>query len=564
MENITNALSGQSPAAIATYVMLGLVGLLALIGALKGLSRGISRQIVRSLTIIISVVLSIFAVKFAYGFIFGYFDGKTIQDILNQIASYGVQINMEEMAWLNNFDTETVKYILAIPLALVIMPIVFTILFVVISALMLIVHAIISGILGFRKRNNNFFTRILGMALGAVQGAFVAIVLLVPILGIASTASASVETLRQNEVKNETEAQVIELYDNYVKEAIDSPVFTYLNNFGGNFMYRILATANVAGENVVMPEQLDPVVSAYLEYSANLVGADFKNLTPENKQAIKAIIAEIEASNYYSPLLAGLVRGASLTLTEGEFLAELEEPIKSTAISIISIFHTADKYNISTDLNTFCDLYFLLSDEGILNAMGGAGEGEEQPDIMQLLSKKDENGKTTISRVIDVLSANDRTKPIVSSLTKLSIAIISSSAGDALPPDSAEKVEEVYNTVKDGLNTVVQVKRDDYATEEEYKGAVSSSLENVLVDSSILSSEFIEENREEVDKVLDVVADHVIENFGDVEEVTDEHITEVILEYYEAYVNGDFNDILGGGSLPEELPEGIPGTIPTP
>ncbi len=563
MANIQEMLHGKSPAAIAVYAVIAFVGFLAFIGAFKGLSRGISRQIVRSVTIVASVVLSIVIIKTAYGAIFAYFDDRTVEDILNQIASYGVTINMEELSWLTNFDTETAKYILAIPLTLVVMPILFTVLFVVISALMLIVHAIISGILGFRKRHNNFFTRLLGMALGAVQGAFVAVVLLVPILGIASVASDSIETLRANETKTEAETNIIALYDNNVKEAVDSPVVTYLTKLGGGFMYKMIATAKVSGEDVVMTEQVDPVVSVYVAYSANLAGADFKNLTPENKAAIKAIIAEIETSNYYSPLLAGLVRGLALTATESELLTGLEEPLKSTAISIISVFHTSDETNISLDLNTFCDLYFLLSDEGILAAMGEPAEGEEQPDIMTLLGNKDANGKTTLSRAITILSANDRTKPIVSSLTKLSLSILSSSTGTdgELPPDVAEQVEEVYETVKSGLNEVVQVKREDYASDEEYKGAVSSTLENVLVESEILTSDFVAENREEIDKVLDVVADHVIENFADVEEVTDEHIVEIALEYYDAYMNGEFDGVVGG-ELPGEIP-GV-GEIPTP
>ena len=49
---------------IVSYAVLGILGLLVLIGALKGLSRGISRQLIRTLTVVASIALSILAVKF--------------------------------------------------------------------------------------------------------------------------------------------------------------------------------------------------------------------------------------------------------------------------------------------------------------------------------------------------------------------------------------------------------------------------------------------------------------------------------------------------------------------
>lgn len=538
---------------IVSYAVLGILGLLVLIGALKGLSRGISRQLIRTLTVVASIALSILAVKFLSGQIYAYFDGKTGEELLAQIANMGITVNGEplnvnDFEWLGNFDPEIISYILAIPLSLVVLPLVFVILFIIISALMLIVHAIVSGVLGFRKKKNNALTRLLGMALGAVQGALVTVVLLVPILGIASTASDAIETMRQNENKSEAELEIIELYDNNVKGAVETPVVKTLTNFGGNILYNWLSTTKIGGESVKMTEQIQPVLSVYSEYSANLAGADFTNLTPENQAAIKSIIAKIENSNYFAPLLADVVKGAAVTALESEAINTMEEPLGSVIKSVISIFKDASRDNLATDINTFCDLYFLLSDEGVLAAMT-AGEGEEAPDIMQLLSKKDENNETTLSRAISILGSNTRTQPIVTSLTKLSISMISGSN-----PEQAEQIEEVYNEIKTGLNEVVQIKREDFASDEEHKAAVSDSIESVIVDSGIIDAEFVEENREEIEEVLGVVADHVIENFGDVEEVTDAHITEVIVEYYEAYLNGEFDDMLQDSDInPDDL-----------
>ncbi len=562
--NMNTLLAATSIASTISLVVLGILGVLVLIGALKGLSRGISRQVIRTASIILSVVISFILVKISYSAIFGYFDGKTVEDIIADLSatasSAGVQLNPEDFASLSNFDAATVKYILAIPLALIIMPLAFTVSFVIISALMLIVHAIVSGVLGFSKKKNNATTRLLGMALGAVQGLFVAIVLLFPILGIANVAADSIETMRQNENKSEAELEIIELYDANIKEAVESPAVRIMSSVGGNLLYKMVSTAKIDGDSIAMSEQVAPVVSIYAEYSSKLVDADFTKLTEENKEGINAIIEELEASDYFKPLLAGIVKGAANTIAESEAMTEMEEPVKSIFASIITIFQTSDKTNIVSDVSTLRDLYFLLSDEGILAAVMGE-EGGEGTDILKLLSNQDENGKTALSRAINILQINDRTKPIVGSLTKLSITMLASgSAGGEMTPEQTEQIEQVYEDVKTGLNEVVQVKREDYASDEEHKAAVSDTLENVLVDNNILSDSFIEENREEVDKVMDAVSDRIIEDLADVEEVTDDVITVIIVEYYDALVSGEFGDIFGEG---EEIPDiGDLGDIP--
>jgi phenylalanyl-tRNA synthetase alpha subunit len=94
---------------------------------------------------------------------------------------------------------------------------------------------------------------------------------------------------------------------------------------------------------------------------------------------------------------------------------------------------------------------------------------------------------------------------------------------------TGEEAEQLYEGVKSGLTDVVNIKKDDYETEEEYKDAVSESLNETLIENDIqLPTETVEE-----------LADHVIENFGDmdVSELTDEQVTSIILQYYDIYAS---------------------------
>ncbi len=524
-------------------VLLAVLAVFVLFGALKGLTRGIQRQVIRTATIIASIVIALIAAKSVSSSVISAFDGMTTEEIVSELVASGVITSTEGFEWITNFDTETFKYIIAIPVALIAVPFIFVGVFMLASLVLYIVHGILCGVLGFRKKELNAPKRLLGLALGAVQGILVTAVVLVPVLGIARVASDSFETLRENENKSESEVEIIELYDENLKSSLDGPVVNVLNIFGGNLMYDILTSAKLDGENIKMSEQVAPVLSVYVEYSSNLADADFTALTEENKAAIKRIIAEIDDSEYFSPLLSGIMRGVSLTVAESEIVTEMEEPVKTLFATILDVFSSSDKTNIGTDLNTFCDLYFLLSDTGILKSLTAGDEGAEtQPDILTLLGTKDSEGKTALARAINILNSNDRTKPIVSTLTKLSIAML----GEAMSPEMQEGMEQVYDGVKDGLTQVVQVKKEDYATEEEYKGAVSDTLENVLIDNNILTDSFVEENREEVDEVLSAVTDHIVENYGDLDEVGDEQITEIIVEYYDAYINGSLGDLIGG------------------
>ena len=111
-------------------------------------------------------------------------------------------------------------------------------------------------------------------------------------------------------------------------------------------------------------------------------------------------------------------------------------------------------------------------------------------------------------------------------------------------PDVAQRVEDVKND----LNEVIAMNKEDYATQEEYKEAVSTKINDTLVKNDI---EITEEQ-------LDMVSDFVIEEFDEIDEITDAEIADFMAKYYDVYMNGSED-----GEIPEipELPEGFPDII---
>ena len=544
---------------IVNIALLGFVGFLALVGMLKGLRRGIKRQTVRTITIILSIVLSFIAVKVLYSTVLGIFEGTTMAELFVQLEAGGIPLDQETKDLLANFDPVVIEYILAIPLALLVGPILFVPVFIVISAVMLIIHAIVSGILGFRKKENTKGTRLLGMLLGFIQGVLVSVVLLVPVLGLANIVSGTVDTIRAKEVKSDVETELLTMYDEDLKDIIENPTIKTLGALGGNLTYNALATIKVEDNRVDMTEQIDTVLVVYNEIDS-FGSMDFMNLTAEQQDTIRNLINVVCDSNYFAPLLSNVAKGAATTL-EGTLAAEMQEPIKTLVVDILAIFKTSSQATLKSDLNTFCDFFFYLTNRGVLaSATGGSGNPDaESEDIMTVLFKTDDsNGKTTIDNAIAILDSNERTKPIISSLVKISVAYAKESLKNetgSLPEIEGVEIEQIYDDVKAGINEIVQINPESYATEEEYKEAVSDSLESFVVNNGFVDQAEIDANRESMDEVFSVVSDHIIENFGGQTEVSDAELISVVLQYYNSYLNDS-----GNGEVPEipEIPE-IPG-----
>lgn len=516
-------------------IVFGVIALLAIIGALKGFSRGISRQILRTITIIASVIISVLVASGVFTSLVSSLQGSSMEEIEVMIRDSGIFEPGADLTWLQNLDIETIILILTIPMALIVMPLVFVISFIIISAILLIVHGILAMLFGLRKKRNNIITRLLGMALGFIQGVAVAGFILMPLIGITTSVRESVDVLREKAPEEEATIQLAETYDTYLKDICEHPAVAFLGNVGINGLYKNIATVEIDKTETDMTKLL-PDLAIIVCNAGELEGADMKKLTPENEATITDILNTVESNPYLTKVLAGTMKMVSYAYTNGAMNIELEEPLKSVLDSAISIFHTSDATNIHGDIDTIINVYFTLSRDEILSSFD---QGSEV--MLEKLTKQDDEGNTTVKKVINIINSNERTKPLVTLLTKLSITVMSQQTGiDGVS-------DEVYDNVKTGINETLQIKQENYETKEEYISAVSDSLDNTL-----------QQNNINLDKeIVDTMAEFITDNFADKEEVTDDDINEVIISYYDAYL-----EYQQSGELPEDLPEGFPEDLP--
>ena len=156
----------------------------------------------------------------------------------------------------------------------------------------------------------------------------------------------------------------------------------------------------------------------------------------------------------------------------------------------------------------------MLSDEEVLSTLSG-----DTALLTEIFTTKDDNGDTLITRLTNKLNSNPRTATLVGTFTEISLNVMADSFGGTVDV-------ETFENVKDGIKDIISIDKEDYATEEEYVGAISDTLNNTFADNGI-----------EVDAdIVDEMASYVADNYSEVEDLTDSEINDIILSYYNAYL----------------------------
>jgi hypothetical protein len=267
-----------------------------------------------------------------------------------------------------------------------------------------------------------------------------------------------------------------------------------------------------------------------------LDGVDLASITDEDKAVIDEILRTVEDGYYTRVLISGALHVAAHYIDTGDLEIGFEgadEKIDVLIADIIKLLATSSPDTISADLETFKQVYYLLNDAKILSL-----NSESEGNLFLSFLETDEDGQTIMSRFNNILISNPRTTVLCKDLAEVAMTIVLSNTGfdEVVAP---ETVENVKNT----LNEVVSIKKEDYATEEEYKADVQNKIDESLKENDIALEP------EQVEKITDFV----IQEFEGKEEVSDEDMVNFMSEYYNVYV-----EMLNKGEEVPEIPE-IPG-----
>ena len=537
------------------YIAVGILGLFLIFIILKmlfGMGRGTWRQLVRTGATLLAAIVSFVAGDIIAGRIVGSLDVNNLETLIQEVEAQLPQSGDIIRSVLGTIDTEMIEYILLLPATIILIPILTTVMFLVINLIFKIIRGIIIKILKFKKAKTNP-QRLGGALLAAVEGLIWVTMVLFPLTGLMTLADAAY-TEAMNADGASTELR--ETYDEYISPFTENPVFTFVENIGADAMTNSIATVRLGGKRTNMRHQVLSVAHIFVVDARALQGADFTALTAEQQAALESILDTLAESPFTSGLMvstlntiptlyrSGLIPMDNMNI--GEF-----SPIIDSLMAFLAEIN-AD--TLGTDLDTVMDFYFGFCDSGILGALSG---GE---DIMKFISE-DYNGERHILTMLNTLSGNARTKGIVDGLYNLVLSAAFSGSGDESDGENNVVADVNINDVREGLNNIVSINRDQYETVEEYREVLSDTISTTINDT--IGVELDQDTADEI-------ANYVDENFSEqIGELTDEEFNELVFEVidiYQSYLNGeevnpdDLNNIIpGGGEInPDDLENLLP------
>ncbi len=513
---------------ILNYGVYGLVAFFVLGGLILGFWRGLNMQTMKFVTAIAGFFVSFLIFTNILPLLISVTAGKSISEFL---GGFGIAIVGKAASVIDTVEADIAACILAVPLSVIVIPIGFAVVFFLVQALLIFPCAILCGIFGFGPRYNTLITRILGAAVGVIQGVLAAVVVLVPIAGILGSVG---EAVRISEEKHPDSANSVAISYAYHANlgALEENMAIKLADEYAGFIYDQFTHVNIDGEDIDVKTVVDDFYELFVLYG-DLSGVDYKALSEPHKETISKMILIAENDPFMARIISGAMRSVALNTKNGNLEFGIEQSSQEFFNALLGVFETSDLTNVKGDLETFKAVYFLMSDTGSINAISSKGQSE----MFNCFLQKDENGNTVVTRITNELDANPRFIEVSHSLSTLALDMLLQNSG----VDS--EVAETVENVKEGINSVVSLNPDDYETHEEYKADVSQGIDTTLKDNGIeLESD-----------QLDQVTDYVIENHAGKGELTDLEFAEFMGKYYDVYAGGTGTiPDLGGGTTDGE------------
>ena len=512
-ENIAGILEGTGPSAAINLVILVFFLFFTVLGVLFGLGRGLPKSTLRLGTIVLSAIIAFIVASSISPAIAESFEGKTLEEALATVVpEESFDDGTPIAAFLSSCDAVTAGLILELVSALFIVPTAFVTVFIVLNAVSMILFWILSAVLKLGEREKS---RALGALVGAVQGALIAAIVLLPLASAASTAAIVRDSIDGIETTEEVKTTLDGVYDEYLNGVIENPVLGAINSYGGDAISHRLSTIEVAGTTVDAREELGEIIKI-LFTTAEFAKTDFENPDENTFDALHALADMIGDDPFTSEVLSGILRAFSTALHDGKIDNDFENPYHDMLISITDIFLNSTGATIGRNLNTMVDVYYILYDSGTIDAINNPPEGYSIEDV--LVAPYNGTEDSVIDTVIAKIKDNPDTKPLITALTKFSVTIVAESL------EISDDANTVYDSMKSDLYVILE-SRHLCSTKEELSNILIEDLGDVLRSHDIILD----------NKILREMSDIAAEEFLGKEEITDDDINDLILSYYDAY-----------------------------
>lgn len=512
---------------IGSYISIGLfalVGIYALLGLFFGAKRGFSKSVIRIFTVGASAVLSLLAVKWFSEFVIElasnatHGGADTIDEVINSFVPNAVDSMPDVVRMiLAEVDSTTATIFATMILTVVLSPVLFILIFHILKTISFLIYALLAGLTGAISYGKGFFSTIFGAAVGLAQGVIIAAVIIFPLSGLCQIAvDARGSLIEETDNPNQ---YVYNAYVNLIDDLATNPMFDLIDKLGGKELYKNMLTVTIDGEKMDMGEKCVGVIKVGADVVPLIEnGFDWQHPTDAEREALNQIVTDVGDDELIGKLVADVMRGMSTAVVQDKVPLGLSGAVDALVDDVMTMFSTSTPDTIGGDLDVVVDVYFIMCDYDLFDSFNNS-----EHDVMRdMLTKKNASGKTSADVIIARLNEYDRSQPIVTSFTKISLSVMHGSES------FSEEADALYESVKGGVSDALSHNKSDFGTEEEYKAAVEQDLDKALAENNINIDAAVKDN----------MVDYIAENYGDHEgEITDKEINDALLSYYASYSN---------------------------
>ena len=522
----------------APTVLLVVAGVLIVFGALLGLLRGFKRAFIRFLTVAAAFFGSLFACRFFLTDTRRVLEHPWTQKLLALL----------KVTFLDQLQEQVPKaydLLIGLPVA-ILAPIFFTALFLVAAFIL----EIVSMIIGFFAGPKRGF-RLLGGAVGAIQGAVFTVALMVPLCGLLTNAVSAIDTIEAEKDGNYNVAAIDQLseYKEQMLAVTEAPIYKMVDTYAGAPICKSLMRYKVDGKEIDIQNETDNVARLYAHVFP-LIGTDIKSYNQDQIRALYKIVdgytktvdgktetfpGDIDRSELFPRLLTEILNaaGKAWRAADGSFfsvkapqasgdfndaLLELFKIMETTSTDPVSDDPDA-KSLVATDLKTLVDLLNVFEEHGIFPII----------DDGDAMKNKMATDPTLIPEIRHTLRDNPRYRPVCDAIERAVVTSVVSVPEEGTPEYA--KFQDMTEDVASALNGLTEEQRqaffDDPAgfLEEDspYSDAMQTALHNYDVDSAM-----VEISRE---LISDVLNDEFGDKIKNGETITAEEIEEFLRNY---------------------------------
>lgn len=292
-------------------------------------------------------------------------------------------------------------------------------------------------------------SRWLAASLGLVQGLVIVIMLFIPVTGYLAIAQPTVNELTAQKILNENDP-AIQTAQEIIGEVNTSHVITTYRIMGGEFLCNTMMDMKVAGMQVNATEEVGALITL-AQHVSELSKTEFANYGEEEAAIIRSIGESFGDSKLLSPILGDILYAATDAWLNGETflgmampsLGEGAEMFEPFVIALLEILHDDAKEAVllQADIKTVAEMVAILANNRVFANMS------DPEALMSSLS-----GGDLIPSLITVLGTNDTMKRLIPEAMNLGVRSIGQIL--SIPADAQTVYDGFMDTVTTTLNDV--------------------------------------------------------------------------------------------------------------